>query len=118
MAEAKTKKSKIKIKRGDTVVIIAGKEKTKKGKVLVVDTKKDRIIVEGINMVTKHMKQNAQNQTGGIIKKEAPIHVSNVMYLHKGKPTRIGYKVETKEVDGKTVRIKTRIAKATGEAID
>jgi len=108
----------VKIKRGDTVIITAGKDKDKKGKVLLVDRKNSRVIVEGQNMITKHMKPNQQSQQGGLVKKEAPIHISNVMYLHKGKPTRIGYKMEQKEVGGKMVNIKSRVAKSTGEVID
>ncbi len=100
----------VKIKTGDTVRVIAGKDKDKEGKVLVVDPKKNKVIVEGINMVSRHTKPNAANQQGGIISKEAPIDLSNVMYLHKGQVTRIGYKLE----GGK----KLRIAKRTGEAID
>lgn len=118
MAEAKKKASKIRIKRNDKVIVIAGKDKNKKGKVLVVDRKSNRVIVEGVNMVSKHKKANGQDQQGGIIKMEAPVHASNVMLLHKDKPTRIGYKVEIKEVEGKKVTIKTRIAKSTGEVID
>lgn len=100
----------VKIKKGDTVKVIAGKDKDKEGKVLTVDPKKNRVIVEGINMISRHTKPSAANQAGGIITKEAPIDLSNVMYLHKGQATRIGYKIE----DGK----KVRIAKKTGEAID
>ncbi len=100
----------VKIKKGDTVRVIAGKDKDKEGKVLVVDPKKNRIIIEGVNMVSKHTKPSAANQAGGIVTKEAPIDLSNVMYLHKGQPTRIGYKVE----DGK----KVRVAKKTGDVID
>ena len=100
----------VKIKKGDTVRVIAGKDKDKEGKVLVVDPKKNRVIIEGINMVSKHTKPSAANQAGGIVTKEAPIDLSNVMYLHKGQPTRIGYKVE----DGK----KVRVAKKTGDVID
>lgn len=99
-----------KIKRNDTVKVIAGKDKDREGKVLHVDPKNHRIVVEGVNMVTKHTKPNAANQTGGIVRQEAPIDVSNVMYLHNGKPTRIGIEIR----DGK----KVRVAKATGEAID
>lgn len=109
---------KIKIKKGDKVVIIAGKDKGKEGKVLLVDRKKNRVVVEGINMITKHQKPNAAYQQGGIIKREAPIHVSNVMYLHNNKPTRIGYKVEVIEKDGKQIKEKKRVAKSTGEVID
>ncbi len=107
-----------KIKKNDKVVIIAGKEKGKDGKVLVVDKKNNRVIVEGRNLVSKHKKADKQNQSGGIIKKENYIDASNVMYLHKGKPTRIGFKVEVKETDGKAQRIVHRIAKSTGEQID
>lgn len=100
--------SAIKIKKGDTVKVIAGKDKDKEGKVLSI--KDGRIIVEGINMITKHTKPSVANQQGGIVNKEAPIDISNVMYLHKGKVTRVGFKVE----DGK----KVRVAKSTGEVID
>ena len=100
----------MKIKTGDTVKVIAGKDKDKEGKGLSVDKKTGRVVVEGVNMVTKHAKPSASNQQGGIINKEAPIDASNVMYVQNGKVTRIGYKVE----DGK----KVRVAKKTGEVID
>ena len=100
----------MKIKTGDTVKVIAGTDKDKEGKVLSVDKKTGRVVVEGVNMVTKHAKPSASNQQGGIINKEAPIDASNVMYVQNGKATRIGYKVE----DGK----KVRVAKKTGEVID
>ena len=100
----------MKIKTGDTVKVIAGKDKDKEGKVLSVDKKTGRVVVEGVNMVTKHAKPSASNQQGGIINKEAPIDASNVMDVQNGKATRIGYKVE----DGK----KVRVAKKTGEVID
>ena len=100
----------VKIKKGDTVKVIAGKDKDKQGKVLVVEPKKNRVVVEGINMVSKHTKPNQQNTNGGIVEKEAPIDISNVMYLHKGKATRIGYKF----VNGK----KVRVAKSTGDVLD
>lgn len=99
-----------KIKKNDLVQVITGKDKGKEGKVLHVNTKKDTVVVEGVNMVSRHTKPNQQNQQGGIIEKEAPIHVSNVMYVHKGKVTRIGHKIE----NGK----KVRVAKSTGEVID
>lgn len=110
--------SKIKIKTGDTVVVITGKDKGKQGKVLSVDKKNNRVIVEGINMATKHSKPSANNQQGGIVHQENHIDVSNVMYLHKGKPTRIGYKLTQKERDGKTKIVRIRVAKSTGEVID
>jgi len=109
---------KTKLKRGDMVSIIAGKDLGKEGRVLSIDRKKNRVIVEGINEMTKHQKPNRTNQTGGIVKVEAPIHASNVMYLHKDKPTRLGYKVEVQEVNGKRVVSKKRYAKSTGEIID
>mgnify|MGYP000162249974 CR=1 FL=1 len=99
-----------KIKRGDMVKVIAGKDKDKEGKVLRVDTKNHKVLVEGINVVKKHTKPNAANQAGGIVSTEAYIDVSNVMYLKDGKATRIGFEVK----DGK----KVRVAKATGEVID
>ena len=100
--------STMKIKKGDTVKVIAGKDKDKEGKVLSI--KDGKAIVEGINMVTKHAKPSMSNQQGGIINKEAPIDLSNLMVMYKGKATRVGFKVE----DGK----KVRIAKSTGEVID
>ena len=100
----------LKIKKGDTVRVIAGKDNGKEGKVVSIDRKNGRVLVEGINMITKHMKPAAANQNGGIVKKEAPIDISNVMYLHKGKPTRIGFKFENDK--------KVRFAKSTGEVID
>lgn len=99
-----------KIKKGDTVKVIAGKDLGKEGKVTSVDVKNHKIVVEGINKVTKHTKPSAQNQNGGIVEKEAAFDISNVMLVVDGKTTRVGFKVE----DGK----KVRIAKATGKAID
>ena len=78
-----------KIKKGDTVRVIAGKDKDKEGKVLSVDKKNGKVLVENINMVTKHTKPSAANQNGGIINQEAPIDISNVMYVVNGKVTRI-----------------------------
>ena len=99
-----------KIKKGDTVKVIAGKDKDKEGKVIAVNQKKNTVLVEGVNMVTKHTKPSAQNQNGGIIQKEAPIHASNVMYSAKGEAVRVGFAVK----DGKKVRIN----KKNGEVID
>jgi large subunit ribosomal protein L24 len=109
---------KTKLKRGDMVTVITGKDLGKEGKVLMVDRKKNRLVVEGINMMTRHQKPSRTNQTGGIIQKEAPVHVSNVMYLHKDKPTRLGYKVEVNVIDGKREVMKKRYAKSTGDIID
>ena len=82
----------LKIKKGDTFKVIAGKDKDKEGKVLSV--KDGKVIVEGINMITKHAKPSMANQQGGIINKEAPIDASNVMLIHNGKAVRVGFKVE------------------------
>ena len=100
----------LKIKKGDTVRVIAGKDKDKEGKVLLVNAKKNTVVVEGVNIITKHEKPSMANQQGGIVNREAPINISNVMYLHKGKPTRIGFKIEGDK--------KVRVAKSTGETID
>ena len=104
----------LKIKKGDTVRVIAGKDKDREGKVLAVNAKKNSVLVEGINMITKHQKPSMSNQQGGIVNKEAPIDISNVMLLHKGEPTRVGFRFE--KVDGKNVKV--RYAKKTGEKID
>ena len=100
----------MKIRKGDTVKVIAGKDKDKEGKVISVNPKKGAVLVEGVNMVTKHTKPSMSNQQGGIVNKEAWIDASNVMVMHEGKVTRIGFKVE----DGK----KVRVAKTTGKVID
>lgn len=100
----------LKIKKGDTVKVIAGKDNGKEGKVLDIDRKKLRVLVEGVNMITKHTKPSAGNQNGGIITKEAFLDISNVMYVHKGKPTRVGFKFEKDK--------KVRFAKSTGDVID
>ena len=100
----------MKLKTGDKVVVIAGKDKGKEGKIVAVDKKNNRVMVEGVNMVSRHTKPNAQHQQGGIIKKEAFIHASNVMYVHNGKPTRLGAMIQ----NGK----KVRVTKKTGEVID
>ncbi|MBO4847369.1 MAG: 50S ribosomal protein L24 [Lachnospiraceae bacterium] len=100
----------LKIKKGDTVKVIAGKDKDKEGKVIAVDSKKNKVTVEGVNVVKKHEKPSVANQNGGIIEKEAPIDVSNVMYVHKGKATRVGFKMDGDK--------KVRFAKTTGDVID
>ena len=102
-----------KIKKGDTVKVIAGKDKGKEGKVLKVED--DKVLVEGIATVKKHSKANQQNPKGGIITMESPIDASNVMYMHKGQPTRIGFKT-VDDKNGK--KKKVRVAKSTGEVID
>ena len=103
----------MKIKKGDTVKVIAGKDKDKEGKVIMVDHKNGRVVVEGINMVTKHTKPNAANQNGGIVNKEAAIDVSNVMYVHNGKAVRVGFDVK----DGKKVRV-AKVKPGVTEVID
>ena len=102
--------STMKIKKGDTVVVIAGRDKGKEGKVMAVNHTNNTLIVEGVNMVTKHTKPSAANQNGGIVKQEGPIDASNVMYIHKGKATRVGFKMDGDK--------KVRVAKSTGEVID
>ena len=83
-----------KIKKGDLVQVIAGKDKGKEGKIIAIDHKKNTVLVEGANMITKHTKPSASNQQGGIIHQEGPIDISNVMYVHKGEPVRLGYTMD------------------------
>ena len=90
-----------KIKVGDTVRIIAGKDKGREGKVLRIDHEAGRLVVEGANMITKHNKQSAKNPNGGILKVEGTIAMSNVMLLKDGKPVRVGFTLK----DGKKVRV-------------
>jgi large subunit ribosomal protein L24 len=103
---------KLHIKKGDTVMVITGESKGQKGRVLEVDRNKDRAIVEGVNTVSKHTKPNAKSPQGGILKKEAPIHISNLMLIDpaSGKPTRIGRRLNSKS---KLVRY----SKKSGEEI-
>ncbi|MEJ5365683.1 MAG: 50S ribosomal protein L24 [Desulfosoma sp.] len=101
------------IKKNDTVMVIAGKEKGKSGKVLRILTKKDRAVVEKLNMVKRHMRPGAHSRQGGIVEKEAPIHISNLMVICSKctDPTRVGYK---NLEDGR----KVRFCKKCGELID
>lgn len=103
----------MRVKKGDTVVVIAGKDKGKKGLILQVIPKTQRVIVEGVNMVKKHQKATQKVQQGGIVTQEAPVHVSNVMYFDKkvSKGVRVGYKTLN---SGE----KVRVSKKTGEVID
>lgn len=103
--------AKLKIKSGDTVIVTAGDNKGSEGKVLRVFPDKNRAIVEGVNMVSKHEKPSANNPQGGIVQKEAPIHISNLSLIDpkSGKPTRVGYKIE----NGK----KIRFSKKSNQAI-
>lgn len=100
---------KLHVKVGDTVKVIAGTSKGSEGKILSIDRKKDRVIVEGVNMVKKHVKPSASNPQGGIVEKPGTIHISNVMLVVDGTPSRTGRKVE----DGKLVRY----SKKSGEVI-
>ncbi|HOE05743.1 MAG TPA: 50S ribosomal protein L24 [Bacteroidales bacterium] len=100
------------VKKGDTVVVIAGESKGQQGRVLSVDHVKERAIVEGVNIITKHTKPNAKAPQGGLIKKEAPVHISNLMIADPktGKPTRIGRRI------GKNNKL-VRYSKKSGEEI-
>ncbi|CAM3497085.1 MAG: LSU ribosomal protein L24p (L26e) [Hydrogenibacillus schlegelii] len=104
---------KMHVKKGDKVMVISGKDKGKIGTVLAAYPKKSRVLVEGVNIVKKHQKPSPQYPQGGIIEKEAPIHVSKVMPIDPktGKPTRVGYQILP---DGR----KVRIAKRSGEPLD
>ncbi len=99
----------MRLKKDDTVMIIAGKDKGKTGKIVKIDPSSERVYVQGRNMVKKTQKKRTQQDKGGIVEIEAPIHVSNVMVISKDKPSRIGYEFR----DGK----KVRIAKKTGEVL-
>jgi large subunit ribosomal protein L24 len=104
--------TKLHIKKGDTVMVITGNSKGQQGKVLKVDIEKSRAIVEGINMVSKHTKPNAKSPQGGIVKKEAPVHISNLMVIDStGKPTRTGRRVDSKK------EMSVRYSKKSGEVI-
>ena len=102
--------STMKIKKGDMVKVIAGKDKDKEGKVIAVDKKDGRVLVEGVNMLTKHTKPSMANQNGGIVHQEGYIDASNVMYVHKVKARRVVFKMDGDK--------KVRVAKSTGEVID
>ena len=103
--------SKIKLKKGDTVKVISGEARGQSGKIVIIDAKKMRAIVEGVNMISKSEKPNAKNTNGGITKKEGSIHVSNLMYLEGGKTIRIGRKLNEK-----TQRLE-RVSSKTKEAV-
>jgi large subunit ribosomal protein L24 len=100
----------MKLKKGDTVVVIAGKDKGVEGEIVQVFPKTNQVIVNGVNTAKKHSKPSRGNQQGGIIDRDMPVDASNVMLVHKGKPTRVGYQIES---DG----TKVRVAKRTGEVI-
>jgi large subunit ribosomal protein L24 len=96
----------VKIKKGDTVKVISGGQKGKSGRVIEVVRRTDRVLVEGVNIITKHIKPSATNPQGGIEKREAPVHISNVMYVDgKGNATRVGRR---RGDDGKLVRVSVK----------
>ena len=95
------KKIKLKLKKGDAVRVISGEAKGQEGKILSIDTKKNRVLVEGVNLISKHTKPNAKSPQGGIVKQEGSIHISNLMLVEGGKTVRVGRLVQ----DGKIVRI-------------
>lgn len=111
MERKRNLQQKLKIKKGDIVQVIAGDSKGQQGRVLEVVRETRKVLVERVNMISKHTKPNAKNTQGGIVKKEAPVHISNVMLIDPsgGKPTRVG----RREDDGKIVRY----AKKSGEVI-
>ena len=100
----------MKLKKGDTVKVIAGKDKGQEGEIVHVYPSDNKVLVNGINTAKKHSKARKANQQGGIIDRDMPVDASNVMLVHKGKPTRVGYKIQA---DG----TKVRIAKRNGEVI-
>lgn len=110
------KQKKLHVKKGDTVLVLAGNDKGKQGRVLMVFPEKDRVLVEGINIRTHHEKPTQENQQGGRMKKEAPVHISNVMVIDPttDEPSRIGRKRIEENGNGRWVRY----AKKSGEIID
>ncbi len=102
---------KFKLKKGDLVRVISGESKGQEGKILEINTTKDRVLVEGANMISKHTKPNAKNTNGGIVKQEGSMHISNVMLVEDGKTVRIG-----RQADEKTGKL-VRISKKTKEVI-
>jgi len=101
----------MKIKKGDLVQVVSGSYSGKEGRVLKVINSKERLVVEGINMLKKHVRPNQENQQGAIIEKEGSIHVSNVKLIHNGNVTKVGYQISK---DGK----KVRFSKKTNKVID
>lgn len=105
--------NKLHVKKDDNIIVISGKDKGKKGRIIAAYPRENRVLVEGVNMIKRHTRPNPKNQQGGIVEREAPIHASNVMHIDpkSGQPTRIGYKTLD---NGK----KVRVAKRSGESID
>ena len=108
------------VKKGDTVVVISGKDKGKKGKIMVAQPDDERVIVQGAAMVTRHVKPRKQGQPGGRIEKEGPIHASNVMLVCPkcDKPTRIAHKLKEVEISGEKKQNSVRVCKKCGKVID
>ncbi len=100
--------SKIKLKKGDTVKVISGESRGQQGKIINIDVRKMRAIVEGINLISKSEKPNAKNTNGGIVKKEGAIHLSNLMYVEDGKSVRIGRKLDEKTQKLERISSKTK----------
>jgi len=110
-----------KIKKGDLVVVIAGRDRGQQGRVLEVLTETDRVVVEGVQRVTKHIKPGTRrdNQQGGLVTVEAPIHISNVMLVdpETKQGTRVGYRTEEVERDGRKREVRVRVAKRSGKDV-
>jgi large subunit ribosomal protein L24 len=102
--------SKIKLKKGDTVKVISGESRGQQGKIVTIDPKKERAVVEGINMISKSEKPNAKNTNGGIVKKEGSIHISNLMFVEGGKTVRLGRKINEKTQKAERISSKTKEA--------
>ncbi|MEI6019895.1 MAG: 50S ribosomal protein L24 [Bacteroidota bacterium] len=102
--------SKIKLKKGDTVKVISGESKGQSGKIISIDVQKSRALVEGVNLISKSEKPNAKNTNGGIVKKEGPIHISNLMFLEGGKGVRLGRKINEKTQKLERISSKTKEA--------
>ena len=103
-------RKKLKLKKGDLVKVISGESKGQEGKILEINTEKQRVLIEGVNMISKHTKPNAKNTNGGIVKQEGSVHISNVMFVEAGKTVRLGRKADE---NGKLVRF----SKKTKEVI-
>jgi large subunit ribosomal protein L24 len=110
-----------KIKKGDLVVVIGGRDRGQQGRVLEVDTERERVIVEGVQRVTKHIKPGTRrdNQEGGLVTAEAPLHISNVMLVdpETKKGTRVGYRTDEVERDGRKRNVRVRVAKRSGKDV-
>jgi len=102
--------SKIKLKKGDTVKVISGEARGQSGKIISIDVQKSRALVEGVNMISKSEKPSAKNTNGGIVKKEGPIHISNLMFVEGGKGVRLGRKINEKTQKLERISSKTKEA--------